>query len=368
MKNENIREIVLDILKNGSFLKGDKRYFEIKNREEEVKKFFMEKFGYDLIIENGIAKLERFPDRGDSGIGIKEFVKIEHYIIFIIVLDFLEEIEAGRTILISDLVTYITENYPQEVDWKSYYQNLAVIKVLKYCQEKNIIKLLDGSETDYLNSDGKEVEVLYENSGISRSFMRNLPIIIESLTEWKDYYSLNNKEQFNFPLKRAARGLLNNCIVNREDEVYNDILEYREILQNEFETMFGAELVITTDFAYIKMDKFEKEFSDSFPDGKNISSVILLLCNEIKKEGRRELKIRDIEIILEKIVKEYGKIVTKENQRKESTVLCEEVIKIMEELNFLKREDEIIKFSKIVEKIDINIDIGEIRDESVDSK
>ena len=40
----------------------------------------------------------------------------------------------------------------------------------------------------------------------------------------------------------------------------------------------------------------------------------------------------------------------------------------MEELNFLKREEEIIKFSKIVEKIDINIDIGEIRDESVDSK
>ena len=40
----------------------------------------------------------------------------------------------------------------------------------------------------------------------------------------------------------------------------------------------------------------------------------------------------------------------------------------MEELNFLKREDEIIKFSKIVEKIDINIDIGENKDESVDSE
>lgn len=39
MKNENIREIVLDILKNGSFLKEDKRYFEIKNREEDIKNF-----------------------------------------------------------------------------------------------------------------------------------------------------------------------------------------------------------------------------------------------------------------------------------------------------------------------------------------
>lgn len=40
----------------------------------------------------------------------------------------------------------------------------------------------------------------------------------------------------------------------------------------------------------------------------------------------------------------------------------------MEELNFVKRKGDIIKFSKIVEKIDINIDSGETRDESVDSE
>ena len=368
MRHEELKELIVEILKKKEIVKTDKKYNQIKHKEEELKEYFMDNFSYELLSQNGMIKLERIPDRLNSGMGIKEFSKIEHYIIFALILDFLEEIEPGRTILISDILSYVVDNYPEKVDWKNYYQNLNLIKVLRFCQEKKLLILLDGSEDEFLKNLGEEIEVLYENSGISRNYMRVLPIVIEDLKEWRDYIGLNRNKELESSIKRARRALINSTIVKKDDLAYNDIVEHREMLSEEFDLYFSSDLVITTEFAYLQMDENEKSFSEVFPNIKNITTVTLLFCKEIVKKEKMEWNIEELEELSKKVLTKYSEMISKENLRKESKELMSDIIKQLDELNFINRLEGKIIFNRIVEHIETRIDEEEINDESMENK
>ncbi|MBZ4683323.1 MAG: hypothetical protein JG768_747 [Fusobacteriales bacterium] len=357
MRYEYLKEYIITILKNNIIYREDKKYFEILRYESDLKEYFREKFGYELIIKHELIKLERISDQLNTIYGIKEFNKIEQYIMFLLILDYLEEMESGRTILISDIVSYITENYPSEIDWKNYYINLSLIKVLRYCISKKILIMLDGSEQEYLNSRESEIEILYENTGISKYIMVYIPIITKELLNWKDYLSLDKTKEYNTKLCFARRALINNTIINYDNPAYEIILNNKEILENEFEIYFDSKLVVTKKFAYLLRDKESRSFSQTFPDSKNITIVTLLLCNEIKLENKIEYKKQEVLEILEKVLKNKSNLISNENKRKTSDELLDEIINLLEELNIIKKQQEQLYFSEFI--FHFNLEVNE---------
>ncbi|OQY10360.1 MAG: hypothetical protein B6I28_01155 [Fusobacteriia bacterium 4572_132] len=353
MGTEKITEIILELLKREYILKEEKLYFKIKENEKKIRIFFKEKFGYDLLLNNQMTKVERVLDKPKKNGGIESFVKLEQYIIYLLILNYLEEIEAGRTILISDILSFIVENYPKEIDWKNYYINLSLIKVLKYCREKNIIKLLDGSEQKYATDKNNEIEILYENTGLSKNMMFELPIITDELNELEDYIGLNKSED-DTVLKKARRALINNTVINENEEIFYYIKENRELLEEEFNIYFNSKLIVLQEFAYLLMSENEKSFTvNTFPDAKNITTITLLLAEKIKEkyvnEKNCEIKKDELMGLLEKILKENEKMISKENQRKTKKILLKEILELLENREMIEKiTEKTVKFSKIL--------------------
>lgn len=362
MKYENLKESIIDIVKNRIIYKEDKKYSEIRKNKKLLEEFFREKFNYDLIIEHELLKLERMSDQTNQIYGIDEFNKKEQYIIFLLILDYLEEIESGRTVLISDLIAHVTDNYPEECDWKKYHLNLSLIKALRYCTNMKMLKILDGSEQDYLDNIGAEVEVLYENTGNSKYFMRQLPIVTEDLNSWTDYIDLDKDKNEKRKSSFARRALINNTIINSDEEVYGYILENRENLENEFEIYLNSRIIITESFAYLLTDKNERLFSQVFPDTKNITTVALLLCNEIKNENRLKFNEEELLYFVQKVMEDRTSAISNENRRKEPSELLEDILKLLESLNIVKNQNEIY-FSEFIYHIEMGLNGEEIKDE-----
>ena len=101
------------------------------------------------------------------------------------ILMFLEEKEAEEQFVLSELTEYIQGQYREEqIDWTVYQYRRHLIKVIKYCVNCGILNLNDGSEENFARDDTSEV--LYENTGVSRYFMKNFTQDIMGYTTPED--------------------------------------------------------------------------------------------------------------------------------------------------------------------------------------
>lgn len=147
-------------------------YYQIKDELGTVKKFLMEKLGYQVIVNPYLVKVEKMPATPENWMGIQEFTRKIEYVFFCMILMFLEEKEAEEQFVLSELTEYIQGQYREEqIDWTVYQYRRHLIKVIKYCVNCGILNLNDGSEENFARDDTSEV--LYENTGVSRYFMKN---------------------------------------------------------------------------------------------------------------------------------------------------------------------------------------------------
>ena len=166
---------VLEILLNKRWiLKSRERelYYQVKDEIPAVKKFLTEKLGYQVVVNPYMVKLEKIPATPQSWMGIREFTEKTEYGFFCMILMFLEGKEAEEQFVLSELTEYVQGQYEEEkVDWTVYRYRRYLIKVLKYCTAMGILEMNDGDEEGFVKDESREV--LYENTGVSRYFMRN---------------------------------------------------------------------------------------------------------------------------------------------------------------------------------------------------
>ena len=166
-------------------------YYELKEElaSGEEKKFLMEKLGYPLIVNPYMIKVEKIPAAPENWMGILEFTSKLEYIFFCLVLMFLEDKEAEEQFVLSELTEYIQGQYREEqVDWTVYRYRRHLIKVMKYCVACGILNVNDGSEEGFARDDANEV--LYENTGVSRYFMRNFTQDIMGYASPQDFAAI----------------------------------------------------------------------------------------------------------------------------------------------------------------------------------
>ena len=78
--------------------------------------------------------------------GITEFKEPVEYVLFCLVLMFLEDREAEEQFVLSQLTEYVQSQYQEEqIDWTVYRYRRHMIKVMKYCVSCGILKVNDGS-------------------------------------------------------------------------------------------------------------------------------------------------------------------------------------------------------------------------------
>ena len=157
-------------------------YYQVKDEIGKYKKFFLEKLGYQVIVNPYLIKVEKVPAHAESWMGIGEFTAPMEYAFFCLILMFLESKDALEQFVLSELTEYVQGEYHQEqIDWTVYRYRRHLIKVMKYCVTVGILNMDDGNEENFAKDETSEV--LYENTGVSRFFMRNFT---QNIMDYKD--------------------------------------------------------------------------------------------------------------------------------------------------------------------------------------
>lgn len=349
----------LEILLNNFIItKANNRddYYKIKSKIKKIREFTTNKLGCDIILNSNLIKLEKIPSVIDNTFKIEQFDNQKDYILYMLVIMFLEDKTKDEQFILSDLTLFITntlatiENKNMIIDFKDYSTRKSLINVMKYMIKLGAIKQIDGN--DMLFKDSVEVEVLYENTGVSHYIVRQFKEDIFSYKEPIDFLNtIDTDEVLNKKRYYTYRTLLYYPVFNYSNfdtDIYNYLINYRNRISNDLNGVLDGELLIYNNMALLTTT--EKYGRITFPNSKKMMHDIILLVNDYLVNVINDLKITKIEFeqLLNKIHSENNKYFSKEFREMNNSIFFENVTENMEKLGMLKIEDDMYIFSPII--------------------
>lgn len=299
----NELEVLLEnrwILKN----KHKEQYYRIRDEVGELRKFATDKLGCQIIENAMMVKMEKIPAIPESFMGIETFTSQLEYGFLCVILMFLEDKEAEEQFVLSQLTEYIQGNMAEhQVDWTVYSVRCKLIRVLKYVVDQGILVVTDGNEDGF--RDEVSGEVLYENTGVSRYFMRHFQRDIMEYKHPQDFYEsdwLNmDHDRGMIRRHRVYKRILFQPGMFREggsEEDFEYLKYYGRRLIEEIEQQFDGQVHIHKGSAFFLLGE-SCNMGKVFPGTGNISNIIMLCCTEIRnKIDTREWYVEQDETIL----------------------------------------------------------------------
>ena len=297
------------------------------------------------------------------------FSSKEEYVYLCILLMFLEDRDAQEQFILSQFTEYTASIMPGEItDWTVYTNRRRLIRVLRFAVEQGLISVTDG--TDELFMDDAGGEVLYENTGASKYFMRNFPKDIMGYTSPDDFREsewFDVDEDRGFARRhRVYKRLLFAPAMYREDgsdEDFEYLKNYRGRLIEDLEQMFECHVHVHRGSAYLLSGE-DCRMGTVFPGNNSISDILLICFGEIRKKiEQKEWKISQDEMcvvdriafeeLIKSVKKDFGAGFSKMYRDMPEGEFVENVICEMERWMFLKMENEThqIKICPLVGKI-----------------
>ena len=281
------------ILKN----RDKELYYQLKDEIGKSRDFLTEKLGYQAIVTPNLIKLEKIPAYAQNWMGIQEFSDHLEYIFLCMILMFLEERDSGEQFVLSMLTEYIQGNIKEEqIDWTIYNYRRHLVKVMKYCVKVGILEIDDGSEDNFMKSD--EGEVLYQNTGASRYFMKNFSRDISDYQKQEDFLKEEwigmNEDRGIIRRQRVYRSLLMSPGIYLNDDTEEDfayVRHYRGMIHEELDRFFDCELQVHKTSAFLVMGE-DSNLGKSFPEENTLSDIVLLWCGLF----RQKINDGDIEV------------------------------------------------------------------------
>ena len=161
-------------------------YYQIKDEIGRYRRILMEKFGYTVLITPALVKLDKIPGQPEPWMGINTFEEPGDYAMLCQVLMFLETREKEEQFDFTMLTEYLqSQGIEENLDWTQYARRRQLVRVLRFCEEQGIMKKIDGSDELFLRDE--QAEVLFENTGISRFFLRNFARDLMEYTSPEDF-------------------------------------------------------------------------------------------------------------------------------------------------------------------------------------
>ena len=238
-----------------------------------------------------MIKVEKLPAAAENWMGISEFCDPIEYVFFCLVLMFLEDKEAEDQFVLSELTEYVQSQYREEqIDWTIYRYRRHMIRVMKYCVACGILNVNDGIEEGFAKDDTSEV--LYENTGISRYFMKNFTQDIMGYTVPKDFEKEEwidlDEDRGIIRRQRVYRRLLMTMGMYRERDTEEDfayVRNYRNMIQGELSELFPCELQVHSSSAFLILEE-NCRLGRTFPEENTLSDIVLLLYQLLQEEIR----------------------------------------------------------------------------------
>lgn len=270
-------------------------YFKIKDRLSELRTFFLEKCGYQIIINPLLIKLEKIPGKSESWMGIENFEEQRDYILFTLALAYLEDMENEAQFVLGQLTEYISDHYPvkDDLDWTVYSHRRSLIRVIRFCTEEGMIAVTDGDDKGFSLSEDA-TQVLYENTGISKYFMRRFNFELGSVDSAEELEVMewlsDERDRGLVRRHRVYRKLILSPVVYQEgddDADYLYIKNQRGVIENDAEKHLDMGFNLHKNGAMLIAGE-DSLISNRFPDRKNISDIVMQLCTLIRKKIRDE--------------------------------------------------------------------------------
>ena len=342
-------------------------YYSIRDELPKFKSFLIEKLGFQVVVNSYLIKLEKIPAVAENWMGIKEFSDKMEYVIFMTVLMFLEEKDMGEQFVLSELTEYIQTTVEVEtIDWTVYRSRKYLVKVMKYLVSEGILELNDGSEEDFAK-DGIS-EVLYENTGVSRHFVRNFTRDISNFKEVADFedgdFIDTDEDRGIVRRQRVYRKLLLSAGLYRNEnteEDFNYIRNFRGIIANDFEGLFDCNLHIHKSSAYLVINEGSR-LGRAFPEESTLSDIVLLVNDLIlNRIGENKLtpavdesivlSLESFNELIEEAKRLYGNGFAKTYRDMTTKEICSVVTEYMLELGFIEYIGNDVKINPIVGKV-----------------
>lgn len=265
------------------------KYYRVLDEEGSIREFVTEKLGYRLIVNGHLVKLEKIPGDAQAWMGIQEFRDPKEYAVFCTVLMFLEDKEVEEQFVLSQLTEYITAQFPgDELTWTVYANRQMLIRILKYCIKNQLFLVDDGKSEDFAVD--MTTEALYENTGLSKYFMRNFAMDISNRRTPMDFFQSEwfdmNEERGILRRQRVYRKLLLSLGMYREkeqDEDFNYIKNYRNVIESDLSKLVDCSLQIHKSSAYLVLHE-NGYLGKAYPPDNSIASAILLFQNDIARD------------------------------------------------------------------------------------
>lgn len=336
-------------------------YYRVKDEIPSVKKFFGEKLGYQIIVNPYLIKLEKIPSKAQPWMGIQAFTERIHYEFLCLILAFLEEKEVEEQFVLSQLTEFIKMNHKEEpIDWNSYSYRMQLIKVLRFCDQNGFFLVNDGTDDSFKNSESGEV--LYENTGVSRYFMRNFATDIKELHSVEDYegieWTSGNEDRGVIRRQKVYRNLLLSPAVYKtgeSDEEFAYIKNYRNLISDDVNQYVDCELQVHRTSAYLIIGD-NSSIGKEFPEANSLSDAILLtnqlLWKEIQagriipeEDEKIVISISSMQRLIENCKEQFGSGFHKQYRDMESIAFAKIVMEKMVQYEFIqidKQENEVV--------------------------
>ena len=348
----------LEILLNRRWvLKAEDKelYYRVRDAIGEVRKFASEKLGCQVTENALMVKMEKIPVVPETFMGILDFSSKEEYAFFCILLMFLEDKDAQEQFILSQLTEYIAANMPGEpVDWTVYTSRRRLIKVLRYAVEQGILGITDGNDDAFM--DNAAGEVLYENTGASRYFMRNFS---KDITDYEkpedflesDWFAMDEDRGIARRHRVYKRLLFAPGMYRREgsEEDFEYLKYYGRRLTEDMEQNFDCHVHIHKGSAYVMLGD-DCRMGTVFPGNNVLSDIVLLVLAEIRQRvEQKEWNIQQDEVcvvdsvvfeqLLRKIKQTYGKGFSKNYREMPESEFVKTVMDEMELWMLIKKDE-----------------------------
>jgi uncharacterized protein (TIGR02678 family) len=286
--NENIKEAIFILMEKFIILSQDHpdEFRYIKNYEKSIRRFLMDNFGYRLILETEIAKVEKIPYRSEDWMGIKEFRTPMDYMFFTSILAFLENRNADDLFLIRTAAEEV-KGFLSDitiVEWKDRKTRESFVRALQFAERNHLIDYKDG-DLDQFEKD-EQADVLYGSTYLSKYFLRSFTQPLSEFDSVEDVHQDGlDRENVRHTLFRR---LYFEPVVYREEltpdeQKYLDHRTRRDSIINEIET-YTIYKVERYPNEWLLIHEEKKHNLLQHPSTKGESEIVLHLASVIKKQ------------------------------------------------------------------------------------
>lgn len=331
-------------------------YYQIRDAIGEIRKFASDKLGCQIVENALLVKMEKIPVIAESFMGIQEFSSKEEYAFLCILLMFLEDKDAQEQFILSQLTEYIVANMPGEtVDWTLFSNRRKLIKVLRYAVNQGILVITDGSDNSFM--DDRDGEVLYENTGASRYFMRSFSHDIMKYSSpddfgESDWFDLDEDRGIARRHRVYKRLLFAPGMYRSEgsQEDFEYLKYYGRRLSEDLEKTFDCQVHIHKGSAFVFVGN-ECKMGAVFPGNNVISDVLLLVFGEIQERiAQQKWEVSadetcvvdeiDFERMLLLVKQNYGSGFTKNYREMADGEFVDDVMEQLQRWMFIQKRQE----------------------------